>query len=243
MHVELPAHFVNLQDLCRRFVSNVAGCCSEQPWKASVALGPNFATWATRFSIVDWVCSKTHILLATLRTQNQLREGILCMFGSRTLVPISWMCKKQTSVSHSSTASEIISLDAGLRMDGLLALDLWDVVIEVLRSTNNTTTPINPPTGNSCETGDCSRNTSKLAQKVNREVDQLLHVDYVPMNTHPLQGESQLYMFEDNDAVIKMIIKGRSPTMRHVSRTNAPGAITPPVIVHLVRNRCYSPWS
>ena len=26
-----------------------------------------------------------------------------------------------------------------------------------------------------------------------------------------------LYVFEDNEAVIKMIIKGRSPTMRHVS--------------------------
>ena len=29
-----------------------------------------------------------------------------------------------------------------------------------------------------------------------------------------------LYIFEDNEAVIKMIIKGRSPTMRHVSRTH-----------------------
>ena len=48
------------------------------------------------------------------------------------------MCKKQTSVSHSSTESEIVSLDAGLRMDDLLALDLWDIVIEVLRSTINT---------------------------------------------------------------------------------------------------------
>ena len=27
-------------------------------------------------------------------------------------------------------------------------------------------------------------------------------------------------MFEDNEVVIKMIIKGRSPTMRHVSRTH-----------------------
>ena len=63
---------------------------------------------------------------------------VSCSFGSRTSVPITWMCKKQTSVSHSSTESEIISLDAGLRMDGLLALDLWDTVIEVLRSTNNT---------------------------------------------------------------------------------------------------------
>ena len=29
-----------------------------------------------------------------------------------------------------------------------------------------------------------------------------------------------LYIFEDNEAVIKMIIKGRSPTMRHVPRTH-----------------------
>ena len=29
-----------------------------------------------------------------------------------------------------------------------------------------------------------------------------------------------LYIVEDNEAVIKMIIKGRSPTMRHVSRTH-----------------------
>ena len=48
------------------------------------------------------------------------------------ICPVSLMCKKQTTVSHSSSESEIILLDAGLRMDGLLALDLWDVVIEVL---------------------------------------------------------------------------------------------------------------
>ena len=41
------------------------------------------------------------------------------------IFPISWMCKKQTAVSHSSTESEIISLDTGLRLDGLLALELW----------------------------------------------------------------------------------------------------------------------
>ena len=55
---------------------------------------------------------------------------ILCIFGSRTLVPISWMCKRQTSVSHSSTKAEVISLEAGLRMDGIPALDLWDFVLK-----------------------------------------------------------------------------------------------------------------
>ena len=29
-----------------------------------------------------------------------------------------------------------------------------------------------------------------------------------------------LYIFEDKEAVFQMIIKGRSPTMRHVSRTH-----------------------
>ena len=55
------------------------------------------------------------------------------------------MCEKQTSVSHSSTESELISLDAGSRMDGLLALDLWDVVIEVLCYVHRTVQNTNKP--------------------------------------------------------------------------------------------------
>ena len=58
--------------------------------------------------------------------------GTLCIFESHTFVPISWMCKKQTSVSHSSTESEIISLGAGLRLDGIPALDLRDLIVAVL---------------------------------------------------------------------------------------------------------------
>ena len=58
--------------------------------------------------------------------------GTLCVFGSHTFVPICWMCKKQTAVSHSSTESEIISLDTGLRLDGLPALELWDLIVSVL---------------------------------------------------------------------------------------------------------------
>ena len=49
------------------------------------------------------------------------------------------MCKKQTSVSHSSTAAEILFLDAGLRMDGIHALTLWDLEIEVFHSVPNQT--------------------------------------------------------------------------------------------------------
>ena len=64
--------------------------------------------------------------------------GTLCVFGSHTFVPISWMCRKQTAVSHSSTESEIISLDTGLRLDGLPALELWDLIVSVLGNTIQT---------------------------------------------------------------------------------------------------------
>ena len=45
-------------------------------------------------------------------------------------------------------------------------------------------------------------------------------IDHIPSNTLHSGAGALLYVFEDNEAVIKMIIKGRSPTMRHVSRTH-----------------------
>ena len=45
-------------------------------------------------------------------------------------------------------------------------------------------------------------------------------IDLVPSNVQSISREVFLYVFEDNEAVIKMIMKGRSPTMRHVSRTH-----------------------
>ena len=113
----------------------------------------------------------------------------------------------------------------GCWTDGLLALDLWDVVIVVLRSSNSTKTPTNPSKGTASPTqqtaGNCSRSdTSKRKQKGIRDVDQLSLVDYVTTNANSFQRKAQLYTFEDNEAVIKMIIKVRCPTKRHVSRTH-----------------------
>ena len=36
-----------------------------------------------------------------LEDSKSISGGTLCIFGSHTFVPTSWMCKKQTSVSHS----------------------------------------------------------------------------------------------------------------------------------------------
>ena len=64
--------------------------------------------------------------------------GTLCVLGSHKFVPIDWMCKKQISVSHNSTESEIISLDAGLRSDGIPVLDFWDLIVSVFGNTIQT---------------------------------------------------------------------------------------------------------
>ena len=66
-----------------------------------------------------------------LEDWKSISGGTLSVFGSHTFVPISWMCEKTNFSSHNSAESEIISLDAGLRLDGLLALELWDLIVLV----------------------------------------------------------------------------------------------------------------
>ena len=101
----------------------------------------NIVMWETLPNNADWDCFKTPILQEIYKTQNPLREE-RSVFGSHTFVPRSWMCKKQTSVSHSSTEAETISLAADIRMDGIPGLDLWDSALEVFHSSpiqlNNT---------------------------------------------------------------------------------------------------------
>ena len=135
--------------------------------------------------------------------------GTLCIFGSHTFVPISWMCKKQTAVSHSSTESEIISLDTGLRLDGLPALELWDLIFSVFRSVFQVSDRSGQPD-----------NDVKKHQKSRGKITVMENIDSVLSNVQSSRQEALLYVFEDNEAVIKVIIKGRSPTMRHVSRTH-----------------------
>ena len=48
----------------------------------------------------------------------------------------------------------------------------------------------------------------------------LSNVDYVSSNAKSSLFGAVHFIFEDNEAVIKMIMKGRSPTMRHVSMTD-----------------------
>ena len=94
------------------------------------------------------------------------------------------MCKKQTAVSHSSTEVEIISLDAGLRMDGIPALDLWGSVIEVFHCSpnqiNNTKGQVQGHLSRDTTTNTHTQSKTKVpTQHVNFDLN---NVDCVPPN-------------------------------------------------------------
>ena len=127
--------------------------------------------------------------------------------GSQKFVPTSCLCKEQTSVSHSSTDAEIVSLDACLRMDVIPALDLWDSVIEVFHFSpkqNNKTKDAKKPRADL--SANIQPNMQKQVLTTHTNLD-LTNIDHVPSNGSRSGSIVMLYVFEDNEAVIKMIIK------------------------------------
>ena len=138
----------------------------------------------------------------------------MCVFGNHTFVPIRWKCKKQTCVSHSSTESEIISLDAGLRMDGIPAIDLWELLFDSMHSNpyqkqKDKQAQSNPLQGTASE---------KRVNSLGNTPDCIIQSRFCSSSVNSSHRGAVLYIFEDNEAAINMIVKGRSPTLRHVSQ-------------------------
>ena len=136
------------------------------------------------------------------RDSKSTSGGLLCLVGPNTFVPLNWLCKKQTAVSHSSTEAEIISLESIMRVEGLPMLNLWSQILHVLSGTDPK-----------------KQVTLDAAMKEYYSVS-LESVDYMPASLPPLVANTRLVMVEDNDAVIKMLKKGRAPSMAHVARTH-----------------------
>ena len=98
---------------------------------------------------------------------------------------------------------------AGSRMDGKPLLDLWDLIVTVLNGNTNQSKLVR-----------WNLSTSLTRKKIPGKIDDLNNVDSFPSNANSSRQEAVLYIFENNEAVVKLIIKGRSPAMRHVSRTH-----------------------
>ena len=156
--------------------------------------------WLTLFSDASFA--------GDLRDSKSTSGGILCLVGPNTYVPICWICKKQGAVSHSTAEAEIISLDAGVRLEGLPALSLWSLVIDVFE-------PEAKPKQPKLEL------SLKERLLLRRQAHDIFgSIDFVPPSLPISYGRAKLFILEDNDSVIKMIVKGRSPNLRHVGRTH-----------------------
>ena len=128
------------------------------------------------------------------------------MVGPQTFVPLTWLCKKQHAVSHSSTESEVIALDTCIRLEGLPALNFMDAALDVLCPLAKSRLPSNKA-GNKCSPGKGFNMQDPLG------------IDQVGNAEPPLAQRARLLVLEDNDAVIATVIKGRSPVLKHCNRT------------------------
>ena len=104
-------------------------------------------------------------------------------------------------------------------MDGIPALDLWDLVVEMLHSSFKQSKKSNGKCTETCCMTHHQENKPRTKLRLQQNDLELCNVVYVSSNVNSCQPGAMLSIFEDNEAVIRMIIKGRSPTMRHVSRT------------------------
>ena len=144
------------------------------------------------------------------------------LVGLRTFVLISWLCRKQGAVSHSSTEAEVIALDAAMRMECLPLLVLWELVRTVFGSGERSLANTNV-SGAPADVPNPKKKNLPRTQWF-PDFPDLRHlaeyVDHVLPSFPKTSGLGKLIIFEDNNAVIKICIKGRSPNLRHVNRTH-----------------------
>ena len=140
-----------------------------------------------------------------MQTAKSTSGCYLAIVGPNTFAPVTASCKKQTCVSHSSTESEIVAAEQGIRMEGLQALAFWELVTELLRTDKPDTaeTQVAKPSALELNPYSESFNPGK-------------YFAYTRKKGHT----TVLVIAEDNEAVIKIIKKARSMALRHLPRTH-----------------------
>ena len=147
-----------------------------------------------------------------LKDSKSTSGSLLCLVGSHTFCPITWMCKKQGCVSHSSTESEIVALDMGLRLDGLPAMTLWDMIINVLE----------PLPKEIVNKSDKSNTSVDKLNGLPADTHELMMVDFAPSNVPELSDRCKMIIMEDNDAVIKVCVCENQSTYNATYCKNTP---------------------
>eukprot|EP00439_Symbiodinium_sp_Y106_P076373 s1894_g15.t1 len=152
-------------------------------------------------------------------SEPQQQGCALYLVGPNTYCPLNAFSKKQTSITMSSTESEVISANHGVRAQGIPSLSLWMFLwrqVEVDPANHQVRPKRAPPV-----------KIDGVLDRVDPELDEIryggnpggrsvanlqgLHVG--------LSDKFRVQFLEDNQATITIVNKGDSENMRHTDRT------------------------
>ena len=143
----------------------------------------------------------------------------LFLVGPNIYYPLNAFSKKQTSITMSSTESEVISANHGVRAQGLPSLSLWTFLWKEVCIAKDgkvrSTKPFVPQ-------------DDTIVARIDPELDESRYGECRPdgktvsdingLNV-ALSNKFQVQFMEDNQATITIILKGDSEKMRHTDRT------------------------
>ena len=176
--------------------------------------------WETLHNNAGLDCFRTLTLPEILRTQSQHQEEFYAFSeAKRSCQQVG--CARNRLQFH--TVPQKLKLFLSMHVCAWMGFPLsifgtWCLKYFTLHQTKtNKTKDVREPQRNL--SANIQPNMRKQIPTKHTNLD-MANIDHVPSNGIQSGSNAMLCVFEDNKAVIKMIIKGRSPTMRHVSRTH-----------------------
>ena len=152
--------------------------------------------WVILQNNADWDCFKTPILREILRTQNLLRVEHCAFLEVIHLYQSVGCARNKLQFRTVQQNPKSFSLDAGLRLDGIPALDLWDLIVAILGNTNPSNQARGDPFMNKREVRSTPHTIHKRKQS-RRVINDLDNVDFIPSNVNSSHQEALLYVFEE----------------------------------------------
>ena len=144
----------------------------------------------------------------------------LFLVGPNTYYPLNAFSKKQTSITTSSTESEVVAASHGIRAQGLPSLSLWCYLWKEVQA-NTAGRKTRPP-------AELPKGTDTIVARIDPELDEIRYgesshegrsvADINGLDVH-LSDKFKVQVLEDNQATITIILKGDSEKLRHTDRT------------------------
>ena len=143
----------------------------------------------------------------------------LYLVGPNTYYPLNAFSKKQTSITMSSTESEVVSANHGVRAQGLPSLSLWLFLWKHIT--------VDPASRKARPKQKARFDTDDIVARIDPELDEIRYggnpegrsvADLQGLNV-ALSDKFAVQVLEDNQATITILLKGDSEKLRHTDRT------------------------